>query len=177
MNASAAHVLRVALALAITQTIPVSANDDSLSQLIDKRLTAAAGLKPLHSSDGEFLRRVSLDLTGMPPTADEARSFLADQSQDKRQRLIDRLLASPQYARHLTSTLDLMLMERRANTHVSADDWQAWLFKSVRENKPWNVLAREILVADGEDPAMRPAARFALDRASDPNLLTLDISR
>ena len=49
--------------------------------------------------------------------------------------------------------------------------------KSVRENKPWNVLAREILQADGDDPAQRPAARFALDRGSDPNVLTRDIGR
>lgn len=177
MNAFAAHVLRVVLVLAITQTLPVPANDDSLHNLIDKQLTSAAGLQPLRSTDGEFLRRVSLDLTGMPPTADEARAFIADQSLDKRARLIDRLLASPQSARHLASTLDLMLMERRANTHVSADDWQAWLLKSIKENKPWNVLAREMLTADGEDPALRPAARFVLDRSSEPNLLTLDIGR
>ena len=49
--------------------------------------------------------------------------------------------------------------------------------KCVRENKPWNVLAREILQADGDDPAQRPAARFALDRGSDPNVLTRDIGR
>ena len=39
------------------------------------------------------------------------------------------------------------------------------------------MLAKEILIADGDDPALRPAARFALDRASEPNLLTHDISR
>ena len=47
----------------------------------------------------------------------------------------------------------------------------------MRENKPWNVLAREVLQADGDDPAQRPAARFALDRASDPNVITRDIGR
>ena len=88
----------------------------------------------------------------MPPTADEARAFLADTATDKREQLVERLLASPHYARHLASALDLMLMERRANTHVTADEWQAWLLKSVRENKPWNVLVREILLADGDDP-------------------------
>ena len=79
-----------------------------------------------------FLRRASLDLIGMPPTADDARSFLNDAAPNKREQLVDRLLASPHYARHLASTLDLMLMERRANTHVTADEWQAWLLKSVR---------------------------------------------
>lgn len=177
MNQFRTLVVRLILVGAILQTTPLLADDDSLHNLIDKHLQPISGFKPLKSSDAEFLRRVCLDLTGRPPTADEARKFLADQTPDKRERLIDGLLGSPQYARHLASTLDLMLMERRPNTHVSADDWQAWLYKSVKENKPWNLLAREILSADGDDPALRPAARFALDRASESNLLTLDISR
>jgi hypothetical protein len=177
MNASAALALRVILLSGVLQSAAVLAADDSLHALIDQRLQPAAGLTPALCSDAEFLRRVSLDLTGMPPTADEARAFLADTAADKREKLVDRLLASPHYARHLAATLDLMLMERRANTHVSADDWQAWLLKSVRENKPWNILAREILQADGDDPALRPAARFVLDRGSDPNLLTMDVGR
>ena len=177
MNASAALVLRVVLVGSIAQAAVAVAQEEPLHLLIDKSLQPVAGVKPLRSSDAEFLRRASLDLTGMPPTADEARAFLADPGSDKRQRLVDRLLSSPHYARHLATTLDLMLMERRANTHISADDWQAWLVQSVRANKPWNVLAREILLADGDDPALRPAARFALDRASEPNLLTVDIGR
>jgi hypothetical protein len=140
-------------------------------------MAPAAGLAPARCSDAEFLRRVSLDLTGIPPTADEARAFIADVSPDKRQRLIDRLFASPHYARHMANTLDLMLMERRANTYVGADEWKAWLVKCVRENKPWNAIAREILEANGADPATRPAARFALDRASDPNVITRDVGR
>src|SRR5215213_9893783 len=140
-------------------------------------LRSIGGVSPAVALDAEFLRRVSLDLIGMPPTADEARAFLADKTPDKRTKLIDHLFASPHYARHLASTLDLMLMERRPNTNVSADEWQAWLVKSVRENKPWNVLAKEILQADGADPATRPAARFALDRGSDPNMLTRDVGR
>jgi hypothetical protein len=150
---------------------------EPLHTQIDKLLVPLAGITPATASDAEFLRRVSLDLTGMPPTADEARAFIAEAAPDKRARLIDRLFASPHYARHLASTLDLMLMERRPNTNVSADEWQAWLVKSARENKPWNVLAKEILQADGADAATRPAARFALDRGSDPNMLTRDVGR
>jgi hypothetical protein len=153
------------------------ADGEPLHARVDKLLIPVGGAAPAPASDAEFLRRASLDLTGMPPTADETRAFLADAASDKRTRLIDRLLATPQHARRLASMLDLMLMERRPNTNVSADEWQAWLLKSVRENKPWNVLAQEILAADGADPAKRPAARFALDRGSDPNVLTRDIGR
>jgi hypothetical protein len=48
---------------------------------------------------------------------------------------------------------------------------------SVRNNKPWNVLVREILAADGEDPAARAPARFTLDRGSEPNVIARDIGR
>ena len=176
MKTSVVIVWHVLLAVGFAQTSAVQA-DESLRSVIDQHLKPVSGLIPARCSDAEFLRRVSLDLNGMPPTAADARAFLAETAANKRERLVEKLLASPHYARNLASALDLMLMERRANTHVTADEWQAWLFKSVRENKPWNVLAREILVADGDDPSQRPAARFTLDRASEPNLLTHDISR
>ncbi|MEZ6061734.1 MAG: DUF1549 domain-containing protein [Planctomycetaceae bacterium] len=153
------------------------ADDPPLHLLVDQRLAPVSGIDAPQCSDAEFLRRVSLDLIGMPPGPDEARAFIDDTAPDKRERLIDRLLESVHYPRHMASVLDLMLMERRANTHVSADEWQAWLVKSVRDNKPWNVLARELLSADGEDPATRPAARFMLDRAAESHLLTRDIGR
>ena len=176
MNAQVTHAWRAMLVVAF-QFVTGAASAESLHALIDQHLKPLSGMEVQRCSDAEFLRRASLDLNGMPPTADEARAFLADTAPDKRERLVDRLLASPHYVRHLATTLDLMLMERRANTHVTAEEWQAWMLKSVRENKPWNVLAREILLADGDDPSQRPPARFALDRASEPNLLTRDIGR
>jgi hypothetical protein len=176
MKTSVVVILQVLIVISFAQPGDVAA-DESIRSVIDRHMKPVSGLVPAQCSDAEFLRRVSLDLNGMPPTSDEARAFLADTATDKREKLVERLLASPHYARHLASTLDLMLMERRANTHVTADEWQAWLLKSVRDNKPWNVLVREILLADGDDPAQRPAARFTLDRGSEPNLLTHDISR
>src|SRR6476619_3939661 len=176
MRASAV-LRRVLFVGLLTQATYAWADGEPLHSQIDKLLVPVGGVTPAVASDAEFMRRVSLDLIGIPPTADEARAFLADKAPDKRTKFIDRLFASPHFARHLASTLDLMLMERRLNTNVSADDWQAWLMKSVRENKSWNVLAKEILQADGADPATRPAARFALDRGSDPNKLTRDVGR
>src|SRR4051794_17561604 len=176
MRASA--VLRRSLFLCLlAQASPLWADGEPLHSQIDKLLVPVGGVSPTSASDAEFMRRVSLDLIGVPPTADEARAFLADKAPEKRSKFIDRLFASPHFTRHFASTLDLMLMERRPNTNISADEWQAWLLKSVRENKPWNVLAKEILNADGTDPATRPAIRFALDRGSDPNTLTRDVGR
>ena len=109
MRASA--VLRRLFVVGIlAQASPVWADSEPLHSQIDKLLVPVGGVTPAIASDAEFMRRVSLDLIGMPPTADEAREFLADKSPDKRTKFIDRLFASPHYARHMASTLDLMLM-------------------------------------------------------------------
>lgn len=156
---------------------PMAAADEPLRQLINRELALPAGLQIPPASDAEFLRRAALDLTGMPPSAADARAFLADQSPDKREKLIDRLLQSPLHHRHLAATLDVMLMERRGNAHVSQDDWMNWLMSSIRTNKPWNVLVREMLMADGEPGPNRPSARFLLDRAAEPHIVARDIGR
>ena len=152
------------------------AEQERLHQAIDRELTIS-GDAALVCSDMEFLRRVSLDLIGLPPTADEVRAFIEDSTADKRERIIHTLLDSPQCDRHLTATFDVMLMERRANQHVPQDAWRNWLFQQVRERRPWNKIVSDILRADGDDPASRPAARFFLDRQSEPHLLTRDVGR
>lgn len=148
-----------------------------LHERIDRLVEAVSGPIAPPTSDAEFLRRAALDLTGLPPTADETRSFLDDAAPDKRTKAIDRLLADPRYARHLATTFDVTLMERRAASAISDDEWKNYLVSSFRQNKPFNVLAKELLSADGSDPATRPAARFFLDRAVEPNLLTRDVAR
>ena len=149
-----------------------------LHQRIDQ-LVNAAPLGPLAPicSDAEFVRRVSLDLNGMTPTGPEAKAFLDDPAPDKRQKLIEKLLASPRFVRHLVNTFDVMLMERRADAHVPSPEWQKYLYESFLANKPYDQLVREIIATDGVDPATRPAAKFFLDRTAEPNLVTRDIGR
>ncbi len=151
---------------------------EPLHQRIDQ-LVNAAPLGPIAPicSDAEFLRRVSLDLNGMTPTGSEAKAFLDDPALDKRQKLIEKLLASPRFARHLSNTFDVMLMERRADANVLPPEWQKYLYESFLANKPYDQLVREIIAADGVDPATRPAAKFFLDRTAEPNLVTRDIGR
>jgi hypothetical protein len=128
-------------------------------------------------TDAEFLRRVMLDLNGTIPTSPEARAFIDDTSPDKREKLIDRLLNSPRYIRHMANVFDLILMERRKDKHVKSPEWQQYLHQSFAANKPYNQLAREILGADGVDAKLRPAAKFYLDREGEVNLLTRDVGR
>jgi hypothetical protein len=129
------------------------------------------------ADDEEFLRRVSLDLKGVIPTAAEVRSFVGDKSPHKRTTLIDRLLSSDDYARHMAVTFDVMLMERRADGHVPNQEWRGYLADSFRKNKPLDVLVRELIASDGTDPTTRPAAKFFLDREASHDTLVRDIGR
>jgi hypothetical protein len=129
------------------------------------------------ATDAEFLRRAWLDLAGMIPTAEAARAFVDDPSPYKRDRLVDDLLGRPEYARRMQYVFDSLLMERRADVHVPAPQWRDFLRASFADNVPYDKLVRTILAADGADPATRPAAKFALDREADPNLITRDVGR
>ncbi|MCA9068888.1 MAG: DUF1549 domain-containing protein, partial [Planctomycetaceae bacterium] len=152
---------------------------EALHERIDAVLaqTQAGPSAPL-AGDAEFLRRVYLDLTGRIPSAEAARSFLEDKSPDKRQKLIDKLLDSPANDRHLAKVFDVMFMERRTDKHVKGPEWDAYLLKSIQENKPYNQLAREILAADGVDPKLRAPVKFYLDREDMAvNLVTRDSAR
>lgn len=153
----------------------------ALSAKIDQMIAAAtpnyAQIAAPLASDAEFLRRVTLDLTGTLPTSAEARAFFADPRTDKRVHWVDRLLASPQAARYLALTFDVLLMDRRPARHVSQADWLKFLYDSFRKNKPWDGFVREILSSDGANPATRAAAKFFLDRDFEPNLVTRDLSR
>ena len=170
----AAFLLGVVPSSATAADAPPPPLHERIDRLIDAgHVGPAVGL----ASDAEFLRRVSIDLTGMPPSTEELRRFLADTNADKRKALVDRLLDSPLHDRQLATTLDLMLMERRPNTKVAANDWESYLLKACRENRPLNEVLKEILSADGVDPKVRPASRFYLDRGAEPNIITRDVGR
>jgi hypothetical protein len=149
-----------------------------LHERIDAAIRAKIDTPVAESADdAEFVRRLYLDLAGRIPSADEARRYFADPVSDKRARLIDRLLDSNDYARHMQTVFDSMLMERRADKHIPSPQWQAFLVESFRQNKPYHQLVREILSSDGSDADSRAAAKFYLDREADANLLTRDIGR
>jgi hypothetical protein len=174
--------LRLRLAVVLLSLAPAAVFAESpLSQRIDQAIAAAkpdfASLAARPASDAEFLRRIYLDLTGTIPTAAETRAFLKDPSPGKRQTLIDRLLTSPEHARHLATVLDVMFMERLPDKYVPHATWLEFLRSSVAANKPWDRLVHEILSSDGADPKTRPAAKFYLERQAEPNLLTRDIGR
>jgi Protein of unknown function (DUF1549)/Protein of unknown function (DUF1553) len=168
----------VVLAVLARSAIAAEPVGEPLHCRIDRLIDSArVGPPAPQAGDAEFLRRLSLDLAGMPPSVDDLREFLADKRPDKRARKIDRLLSSPLFTRHWATTLDVMLMERRPNVHVPADEWKTYLLRAAQSNRPLNHVLSELLTANGADPKLRPAARFYLDRGSEPNLITRDVGR
>lgn len=158
-----------------------------LHQVIDEHVArgwATRGITPAElASDEEFARRVWLDLAGTIPTSTALRAFLDDPASDKRARLIDRLLASPEYARHMQHLFDVIFVERQIGNHVTEDEWREYLRKSFAENKLWDLLVREILSADATNEQTRAATRFYVVRTIDsyrvlnPHHLTRDLGR
>lgn len=134
----------------------VLAADDSLRHFIDTEI--AAGWKtqnltpaPL-ANDAEFVRRVYLDLSGVIPTHDQARAFIADPSPDKRTKLIDRLLADDRYAVAQAIVWDQVLFGRDPPGDDSTrrrDGFMKYLRQRFAENAPYDQIVRELLRADG----------------------------
>lgn len=111
------------------------------------------------ASDAEFLRRVSLDITGAPPSIEEIRSFLADttETQAKRAAKIDQLLASSGYVEHWTlKWSDLLLNRRKTLTERGVWSFRNWIRQAVASNRPYQEFAAELITASGstfENPA------------------------
>ena len=145
---------------------------------IDRAITDRAGgpVAPA-ASDSEFIRRLTLDLWGRIPTAGEARAFLADKDAKKREKLIDRLLKSPNFARRMEEAFTVMLLERHAGAAVPDKEWRAFLRTSFEKDRPWNEVVGDILSADGRNEKTRGALRFFLDGRKDAHVMTRDVGR
>lgn len=136
----------------------VSAQADDLPAKIDALIVAAepdAEFGPV-CDDAAFVRRIYLDLAGRIPSHAELTNFLADTTPDKRDRLIDALLAGPEYAERMHDLFHAMLMERRGD-HA---EWSTFLKTSFAGNKPWDQLVREILDPRDDEESLRGAAFF-----------------
>jgi hypothetical protein len=121
-----------------------------IDSAIEARLRAEKVKAAPLADDAEFQRRVTLDLTGHLPTAAKAAAFLDDRSSDKRARLVDDLLASPAFGRHMADTWETLLVTHTSdNRLVSFEPLRAWLENEFNKDKPWDALVRDLLTATG----------------------------
>ena len=136
---------------------PTASTKGNLSNIIDSEITKRLKqekLTPSKTANRETLiRRLSLDLRGLPPTIAEIDAFIADKSPDAYEKLVDRLLASPQTAERLA--LDWLDVARFSDTNgYSIDDhrdmwgWRDWVIHSFMQNKRYDAFLTEQLAGD-----------------------------
>ena len=110
--------------------------------------------------DDVFVRRAWLDLCGMIPPADEARAFVADPKPDKRARLIDRLMARPEFAEFWAlKWADVLKVESRTLDKTGMQAFHHWIRDSLARNRPINELVRDMISARGST-YHEPASNF-----------------
>lgn len=150
-------------------SVPLGAPVDTLPEprtfvdrLVFERLKAL-GIPPSPlCDDATFLRRATIDICGRLPTAQEARDFLASTEPDKRDRLVDRLVDSPEYADYFANKWSAVLRNRRVNQAYTRGNYafHDWIRRSLYQNKPYDQFVREILAASGEVGRNPPVAWF-----------------
>lgn len=172
--AGAAYQTHWAFAPLASPEPPAVSNRQWSDQPIDQFVLAkleAKGKQPSPPADQRTLiRRLSFDLTGLPPTPEEIQGFLEDRAEGAYERLVDRLLAKPQYGEHLTRYwLDLV---RFADTNGLHHDhyremtlYRDWVIRSFNENKPFDEFIVEQVAGD------------LLDQPSDDQLIASGFNR
>ncbi|HEY2587873.1 MAG TPA: DUF1553 domain-containing protein [Tepidisphaeraceae bacterium] len=137
--------------------LPVVGNEQWCRNPIDRFVLArleAAGLQPAPEADrSSLIRRVTFDLTGLPPKADDVEAFVDDPSPDAYEKVVDRLLASPQYGEHRARYwLDAA---RYADTHGIHNDnyvelwpYRDWVIEAFNRNEPFDQFVVEQIAGD-----------------------------
>jgi hypothetical protein len=130
------------------------------------------------SSDEEFLRRVSLDTTGMLPTIEETKAFLESKDPDKRAKLIDQLIERPEFAEvWATRFADLFRTGLLDQGYKGGRLMYNWVRKAVMEDKPYNQFATELLTASGQLKFNPTANFYYVTEFSEPENLATNVSQ
>ncbi|MFQ3591882.1 MAG: DUF1549 domain-containing protein [Gemmataceae bacterium] len=152
-------------------TVPLGAKIPEYSfpiqTLVDKHTSAkwkTLGLVPSDlCTDAEFIRRVMLDLCGTLPTPKQVNDFLADKAPDKRDKLIDQLLETPEYAYFFANKWADILRVKRRNQPERAKGtfaFHSWIRKSIASDKPYDEFVRDILGATGDEQTSPPTVWY-----------------
>ena len=144
-----------------------SSNEHPIDRFVNAKLEQLGITASERCTDTEFLRRVSIDMTGTLPTPEEVLRFLSDSSTEKRTRKIDELLQRQSYAAWWTNKLcdftgcnpksiASLLEVAREDGYVKASAWYDWIFERVERNDPYDRIVAGLMLADlsGQDDGM-----------------------
>jgi len=172
------HRALLVIALILGSTLSAQAQDllppdrpigEVIDHYIDAKLVQAKFKPAPPASDTTVVRRLYLDLIGRIPAAVEAK-LVSKQSFGKDQ-LIATLLSSPGFARHNANEFDVLLR----NSNTDAPSVRPYLLESFQENRPWDVMFRDLIGAT-ETPSNTKPEVFVLKRLKDADALTRDVS-
>lgn len=165
-------------------SVPLGARVDSTppeKNFIDQHVFAnlkQIGVPPSPlCDDSTFLRRVYLDVGGRVPTADETKAFLASHEPDKRDRVIDTLLNSPDYADYFANKWTALLKNTRSeNADITSNfAFHAWMRDSLLANMKYDQIVRQILASTGTIVSNPPVAWYK--RVKEPTTQLEDVAQ
>ncbi|MEZ5386401.1 MAG: DUF1549 and DUF1553 domain-containing protein [Prosthecobacter sp.] len=165
-------------------SVPLGAPVDSLppvKNFIDQHVFAnlkQIGVPPSPiCDDSTFLRRVSLDIAGRLPTMEETKDFLASKAPDKRDRVIEALLNSPDYADYFANKWTALLKNQRSDkADITANfAFHAWMRDNLLANTPYDQIVRQILASTGTIVSNPPVAWYK--RVKEPTTQLEDVAQ
>ncbi|HVP48735.1 MAG TPA: DUF1549 and DUF1553 domain-containing protein [Bryobacteraceae bacterium] len=173
----------VAARIAVIETPPMKnypevARNNFIDELIFSKLKRVNIVPSALSTDREFVRRVYLDTIGLLPTLDESARFLDSKDPDKRARLIDELMARPEFAEvwatRFSDLLRVGLLDQRSK---GGRLMYSWLRKAMMDDKPYNQMATEMITASG-NLYFNPTSNFYyITEFSEPENIATNVSQ
>ena len=151
---------------------PQVAAPTQVDKLIVSKLRKLGVVPSPNCTDAEFLRRVSLDLTGTLPTAPEIEAFLADRSPQKRAKKIDELMERPAYAAWWTTKLcdltgdNLQQQGTQIFQRQQARQWYEWIYRRIAKNTPYDEIVAGLILATGRDKPKESFTDYCLEMGS-----------
>lgn len=137
---------------------PSIASPTKIDELVISKLSKLGVVPSDVCTDEEFLRRVTLDMTGTLPTPNEVKQFLADSSSDKRSKKIDELLERPAYAAwwatklcDFTGNNPYELRNTLPSQNAPGQQWYEWVYSRVESNTPYDQMVSGIVTANSRE--------------------------
>ena len=123
-----------------------------LDRLVNEQLKKANVEPARRTTDEQFIRRAWLDLTGRLPMPADVSEFLADKSPNKRAQLIDKLLATDDFAKHWGLYWRDVIMSKISDqrTNLFTPHFEKWIVEQFKANRKWSEITRDLLTATGE---------------------------
>jgi len=137
----------------VRPALPANGEKNPVDAFVVEKLAKAGLVLSPEAPKATLLRRLSLDLTGLPPTPEETAAFLADDAPDAYGKQVDRLMASPHYGERMV--LPWLDAARYADSNGFQQDgdtfqwiWRDWLVRNLNADKPFDQLSTEMLAGD-----------------------------